>query len=110
VLREVSKIKRRSGAVILVDESTGVITGIFSDGDLRRLVLADDGTALRKPVAEVMTHDPKRIRADALASEAMALMKQYRVDEIPVVDAHDKPVGLIDVQDLVVLKMFDVGP
>lgn len=110
VLREVSKIKRRSGAVILIDDSTGKISGIFSDGDLRRLVIADDGTALKKPVRDVMTSNPKRIRADALASEAMALMKQYRVDEIPVVDNQDRPVGLIDVQDLVVLKMFDVEP
>jgi arabinose-5-phosphate isomerase len=108
VLREVSRIKRRSGAVILVDEATGKIAGIFSDGDLRRLVTADDATALRKPVREVMTANPKRIRDNALASEAMAMMKQYRVDEIPVVDADDRPVGLIDVQDLVVLKMFDV--
>lgn len=108
VMRVVSKIKRRSGAVILVDEESGKITGIFSDGDLRRLVTEDDTTALRKPIAEVMTKNPKRISADALASEAMGLMKQYRVDEIPVVDADDRPVGLIDVQDLVVLKMFDM--
>src|SRR6478672_5191728 len=39
VLREVSSIKRRSGAVILADEKTGKISGIFSDGDLRRLIL-----------------------------------------------------------------------
>lgn len=109
VLREVSRIKRRSGAVILINQQTGAISGIFSDGDLRRLITdADD--ALRRPIASVMTRNPKRIRADALASEAMALMKQYRVDEIPVVDERDQPVGLIDVQDLVVLKMFDVDP
>lgn len=108
VLQEVSRIKRRSGAVILIDDASGKITGIFSDGDLRRLVTADDTTALRKPIADVMTRNPKRIHADALASEAMAMMKQYRVDEIPVVDAEDRPVGLIDVQDLVVLKMFDM--
>ena len=108
VLREVSRIKRRSGAVILTDDASGKITGIFSDGDLRRLVTADDATALQKPVADVMTHDPKRIREDALASEAMALMKRHRVDEVPVVDVDDRPVGLIDVQDLVVLKMFDM--
>jgi arabinose-5-phosphate isomerase len=39
----------------------------------------------------------------------MAVMKQHRIDELPVVDAEDRPVGLIDVQDLVVLKMLDVG-
>ncbi|HEY7118678.1 MAG TPA: KpsF/GutQ family sugar-phosphate isomerase [Tepidisphaeraceae bacterium] len=107
VLRQVSKIKRRSGAVILVggDEK---VSGIFSDGDLRRLITDNDGAVLRRPVAEVMTRNPKRVRGDQLASEAMAVMKQYRIDELPVVDAQDKPVGLIDVQDLVVLKMLDV--
>ncbi|MBC7784900.1 MAG: KpsF/GutQ family sugar-phosphate isomerase [Burkholderiales bacterium] len=110
VLQEVSRIKRRSGAVVLIDAASGKISGIFSDGDLRRLVTENDATALQKPVSDVMTRNPKRIRDDALASEAMAMMKQYRVDEIPVVDSADRPVGLIDVQDLVVLKMFDVSP
>jgi arabinose-5-phosphate isomerase len=93
--------------VILVDEH-GKVSGIFTDGDLRRLVTNDDGTGLKRPVAQVMVRDPKRIDAERLASEAMALMRQYRIDELPVVDEHDRPVGLIDVQDLVVLKMLDV--
>ncbi|MGH7178029.1 MAG: KpsF/GutQ family sugar-phosphate isomerase [Tepidisphaeraceae bacterium] len=108
VLHAVSRIKRRSGAVILVD-SAGKMTGLFSDGDLRRLVTDDDGSALRKPVKQVMTHDPKYISADALASEAMAVMQKYRFDELPVVDQTGSPVGLIDVQDLVVLRMLDVN-
>ena len=111
VLREVSSIKRRSGAVILIDEPTGRISGIFSDGDLRRLILHDQDAALRRPVREVMTHNPKRIAGEALASEAMALMRRHRIDDLPVVDDEDRPIGLIDVQDLVVLRMFDVdGP
>ena len=63
---------------------------------------------MRQPVRDVMTADPKRIHHNALASEAMAIMRQYRIDELPVVDDDDRPVGLIDVQDLVVLKMLDV--
>ena len=109
VLHEVSQIKRRSGAVILVNEA-GKMSGIFTDGDLRRLVTDDDGTGLKKPIADVMKRDPKRIHADELASEAMAVMRQYRIDELPVVDDDDKPIGLIDVQDLVILKMLDVEP
>jgi arabinose-5-phosphate isomerase len=109
VLHEVSTIKRRSGAVILVDQS-GKMTGIFTDGDLRRLVTDDDGSGLKRPVADVMKRDPKRIHEDELASDAMAVMRQFRIDELPVVDGEDKPVGLIDVQDLVVLKMLDVEP
>jgi arabinose-5-phosphate isomerase len=108
VLRQVSKIKRRSGAVILVNAREQV-SGIFSDGDLRRLI-TEDVAALQRPVGDVMTRNPKRVRGDALASEAMAVMKQFRIDELPVVDADDRPIGLIDVQDLVVLKMLDVGP
>ena len=110
VLREVSSIKRRSGAVILTDAQTGKITGIFSDGDLRRLILHDEDAALRRPVREVMTANPKRIHGDALASEAMAILRQHRIDDLPVVDENDQPIGLIDVQDLVVLRMFDVEP
>jgi len=109
VLHEVSSIKRRSGAVLLVDES-GRLSGLFSDGDLRRLVTDDDGSALKSPMRDVMTKQPKRISADALASQAMAMMRQYRFDELPVIDQDGKPVGLIDVQDLVVLKMLDVEP
>jgi arabinose-5-phosphate isomerase len=107
VLHEVSAIKRRSGAVVLVDEQ-GRVTGIFSDGDLRRLITDDDGSALRRPIRDVMTADPKRIHGDRLASEAMAVMRPLRIDELPVVDDDDRPIGLIDIQDLVVLRMLDV--
>ncbi len=107
VLQAVSRIKRRSGAVILID-ADGKLSGIFTDGDLRRLITADSGSALSRPIAELMTHNPKRISAEDLASEAMALMRSGRFDELPVVDENDRPVGLIDVQDLVVLKMLDV--
>jgi arabinose-5-phosphate isomerase len=110
VLHNVSSIKRRSGAVILTDGEGGKISGIFTDGDLRRLVTDDDGSGLKRPIAEVMKRNPKRVKADELASEAMAIMRQFRIDELPVVGEDDRPVGLIDVQDLVVLKMLDVEP
>ena len=109
VLVEVSTIKRRSGAVLLVDER-GVLSGIFADSDLRRLMTDQDASVLSRPIREVMTRNPKRISADALVSEVMAIMREHRIDELPVVDAEGRPIGLIDVQDLVVLKMFDVQP
>ena len=107
VLHEVSTIKRRSGAVVLID-NRGKLSGIFSDGDLRRLVTDDDGSALNRPIKQVMTRSPKRVKESALASEAMAILRQFRIDELPVVDDDDQPVGLIDVQDLVILRMLDV--
>ncbi|HEX4125873.1 MAG TPA: KpsF/GutQ family sugar-phosphate isomerase [Tepidisphaeraceae bacterium] len=107
VLHEVSRIKRRSGAVILTDEK-GKISGIFSDGDLRRAVTDTDvGASLARPMAEVMTRNPKRIGGDELASSAMGIMREHRIDELPVVDVDDRPIGLIDIQDLVILRMLD---
>jgi arabinose-5-phosphate isomerase len=107
VLHEVSSIKRRSGAVVLVDDR-GQISGIFSDGDLRRAITDDDGSVLRRPISDLMTRNPKRIRGDQLASEAIGIMRPHRIDELPVVDDEDRPIGLIDIQDLVVLRMLDV--
>ena len=109
VLHEVSRIKRRSGAVVLVDEK-GKVSGIFSDGDLRRVITDNDGSALHQLVRNVMTHNPKRIGGEQLASEAIALMRQHRIDDLPVVDEQDRPIGIIDIQDLVILRMFDVEP
>jgi arabinose-5-phosphate isomerase len=106
---------RLPGAIVLVDAAAGdnaALTGIFTDGDLRRLVMSSAGGAvdLNRPIRDVMTKNPKRIAADALASEAMAIMRPHRIDELVVVDGGDVPVGLIDIQDLVMLKMLDVEP
>ncbi len=101
--------RRRSGAAVLVDDA-GRISGIFTDGDLRRLITDGDASALQRPVREVMTPDPRRIDGDRLASEAIAVMRPLRIDDLPVVDADDRPIGLIDIQDLVVLRMLDVDP
>ena len=102
VLHAVSQIKRRSGAVLLTGDD-GRLTGIFSDSDLRRLLERKEN-ALDLPIAQVMTRDPKSIQVGDLASEALHLFNAYRFDELPVVDEANTPVGLIDVQDLVVLK------
>jgi arabinose-5-phosphate isomerase len=106
VLAHVTRIKRRSGGIILTD-AAGKLSGFFSDGDLRRLVERDPVQAMATPVAQVMTRHCKFIGESELASEALALMKPLRIDELPVVDSEGKPVGLIDVQDLVMLKIFD---
>jgi arabinose-5-phosphate isomerase len=96
---------RRAGAMIVVNKQ-GTIAGIFTDGDLRRR-LRQSINVMDLPMADVMTANPKRINADALASEALALMNSFRIDELPVVDAQDRPVGLIDVQDVVSLRIVE---
>jgi arabinose-5-phosphate isomerase len=103
MLDKTSAIKRH-GAVMVVDEA-GRLAGIITDADLRRLLTRRGAAALDLAAGDVMTAGCKRIRADALAAEATALFHKYRIDELPVVDADDRPVGLIDVQDIVTLKV-----
>lgn len=108
VLADAEKVKRRAGAVLLVDRA-GRLTGILTDGDLRRMIIQDGDAFLDRPAGDVMHRDPKRIAAGELASKAMAVMNEYRIDELPVVDDEGKPIGLLDVQDLVGLKALARG-
>jgi arabinose-5-phosphate isomerase len=101
---EKTRHRKRHGAVMIVDKE-GKLAGVITDGDLRRL-MADEGTDVFDiKVGDVMTADCKRIRADALAAEATAIFHKYRIDDLPVVDADNRPVGLIDVQDIVTIKV-----
>jgi arabinose-5-phosphate isomerase len=104
-LREASAAGRRPGAMLLVDEKTGSLTGIFTDGDLRRLVLRNAGE-LSRPIADVMTKNPRTLPATALVRDAVRVVREFRADEIPVVDEHGKPVGILDVQDLVAMRLI----
>lgn len=95
---------KRHGAVMVVDDE-GRLAGIITDGDLRRLMTRHGAGAFELEAGEVMTANCKKIRADALAAEATAIFHKYRIDELPVVDSESRPVGLIDVQDIVTIKV-----
>ena len=101
---EKTRHQKRHGAVMIVDKK-GKLAGVITDGDLRRLVSDKGADVFEIKVGNVMTANCKRIRADALAAEATAIFHKYRIDDLPVVDAEDKPIGLIDVQDIVTIKV-----
>lgn len=88
----------RAGAASVVDKR-GRLSGIFTDGDLRRH-MEEDGNLVSKKVKDVMTKNPVTISKDHLASEALRILKEKRIDELPVVDASGRPIGMLDVQDL----------
>ena len=93
----------RAGSACVVDRK-GKLAGIFTDGDLRRRI-EEDPHILRRKVSEVMTRGPKALQAGHLAVEALKLLKTFRIDEIPVVDSRQKPVGLLDIQDLLKARL-----
>ncbi|HTJ06072.1 MAG TPA: KpsF/GutQ family sugar-phosphate isomerase [Caldimonas sp.] len=88
-----------------VCDAAGRVAGIFTDGDLRRLI--ETGADLRAMRAgEVMSAKPKAVRADALAVEAAELMERHRVTGLLVVDAAGGLVGAINSNDLMRAKVI----
>lgn len=89
----------RAGSCAVVDKK-GRLKGIFTDGDLRRHLESGQANIILKPIGKVATRNPLRIHRDKLAAEALNLLKERKIDELPVVDDKGKVVGLLDVQDL----------
>jgi arabinose-5-phosphate isomerase len=92
--------RRRSGAVLIVDELS-VLRGIFTDSDLARLFEKRREADLDGPIAAVMTPDPYRIKVGATLADAVDVMKSHKISELPVVDRGGRLVGLIDVTDVI---------
>jgi arabinose-5-phosphate isomerase len=92
----------RPGAANVVDKS-GRLVGIFTDGDLRRHV-ERGGTDFQVRVRDVMGAHPRCASPEELVLSAAAKMREAHVDQLPVVDADGKPVGLLDVQDLLAAR------
>jgi arabinose-5-phosphate isomerase len=93
---------RRTGAVMLVDGQRR-LSGLFTDSDLVRLLEARRDEQLDRPISEVMTADPKRVSCEAPLGDAIALLSQHRISELPVIDDSSHPVGLIDITDVISL-------
>jgi arabinose-5-phosphate isomerase len=103
VFSRVRQQGRRTGAVLLLD-GEGRLGGLFTDSDLARLIESRREAALDRPIREVMTRKPFTIAVGARVPEAIELMQRYKISELPVVDADNRPVGLLDITDLLALS------
>ena len=98
VILIMSRTTGRPGAALIVDGAQR-LAGIFTDGDLRRLL--ERGIAqLEQPVDAFMGRAPKSIGPDAFVDDAERLLREHKIDQLAVVDSAGKAVGLVDVQDL----------
>lgn len=96
--------RAKSGSIALVHPKSGKLTGILTDGDFRRSALSGPDF-LRQPVATFMTRSPKVIAENALGVDALRLFEAHKIDDLIVINAQGRPVGLIDGQDLPKLKI-----
>jgi arabinose-5-phosphate isomerase len=88
----------RAGSATVVNKK-GKLIGIFTDGDLRRHIDTNKDLTSQK-IKKVMTKNPTAVNKEMLAAQAMRILQLKKIDELPVVDKSNRPVGLLDVQDL----------
>ena len=98
VIAMMTETPGRPGAASIID-AAGKLAGFFTDGDLRRLLERPD-FAVDVSVGSVMHRAPKQVHPDALVSDAVQVLRNYQIDQLPVVDDAGTPVGLLDVQDV----------
>ena len=85
---------------MLVDKD-GHLAGIFTDSDLARLLEKCNDDVLTMRVGDVMTRSPRSIATGSRLDEAMVLLREWKISELPVVDPQGIPLGLIDITDVV---------
>jgi len=91
---------RRSGAILLTQQD-GRLSGIFTDSDLARLFERHNEHLLDAPIRCVMTLKPTSVTLGTRMLEAIAIMGERRISELPVTDSEGFPVGMIDITDIV---------
>ncbi len=91
--------RARAGSCSVVDHAKKLV-GIFTDGDLRRQLRKNGEKILLAEISEVATRNPLMVHQDRLAAEALHILREKKIDELPVVDGRGRAVGLLDVQDL----------
>tara|TARA_B100001250_G_scaffold400834_1_gene411884 strand:- start:3850 stop:4821 length:972 start_codon:yes stop_codon:yes gene_type:complete len=96
-------IHARSGAAVIISDS-GNLEGILTQGDFVRSIQKDPDI-LDMPVSNFMTKDPITVQGNKLAVEAIQIIGDHRIDDLVVLDETDKPIGLVDSQDLSRMKL-----
>lgn len=91
---------RRTGAVMLTG-ADGRLCGLFTDSDLARLFEQRKDDALDRPIAEVMTAGPLTVPLGTRVLDAVEILRRHKISELPVVDPAGRPVGLLDITDLI---------
>jgi arabinose-5-phosphate isomerase len=93
------EVTRKRLGMTAVTDPQGTLLGVFTDGDLRR-TLDQEINLASTPIADVMTTDCTRVAPGILAAEALSLMQQRKINALLVVDEQDRPVGALNMHDM----------
>ncbi len=100
VIVQVSRPGRRTGAIMLVD-TRGKLTGLFTDSDLARILEDKQDAALDLPIQQIMTRAPTTVTMETRLTQAVDLLAARKISELPVVDSNQLPIGILDITDIV---------
>lgn len=100
VFSQQSRSGRRSGAIMLVAED-GRLTGLFTDSDLARLLESRRDERFDVPIRDVMTVDPFTASPSARICDIVDLLADRKISELPVLDDEGRPLGLVDITDVI---------
>lgn len=89
---------KRLGATVVIDQE-GMLYGIITDGDLRRMLGKHESWTQLK-AKDIMSPAPKSIQSTALATEAFGIMRKHSITQLPVLDGHDY-LGMVHLHDMI---------
>ena len=93
------EITKAGAGAAVVTGADGKMTGIITDGDIRRHILSDE-SCLRRKASEVMNANPRVVSPDQMAAEGLKILETFNIGELPVLDEEKKPVGMLMMKDL----------
>lgn len=105
VVRVMNNTPGRPGVALVVDASRS-LAGIFTHGDLARLHEREAMVDTQVAIDALMGRNPKTIGPEQLVEEAQRLLHDFRIDQIAVIDDARRPIGLLDVQDLLDVRVY----
>jgi arabinose-5-phosphate isomerase len=94
------EMTRKGMGMAAVTDARGRVLGIFTDGDLRRVLDHESLDVRATPITQLMTHNPKSARAGMLAAEALQLMQTHRVNQLLITDDNGVLIGALSMHDL----------
>jgi arabinose-5-phosphate isomerase len=92
------EVSRKKLGMVAIVEDTGKLAGIFTDGDLRRLIDAEVDVH-STPIKDVMTRHGKTTTETTLAAEALSVMEKHQISGLIVIDDENQPIGAVNIQD-----------